>query len=123
MKKYTWKKLLLKLLLRPVQLIKFLRLPRNYKTLDEWLKIDEQKCEIVAKIIECKNVESLKQQQRENMRYRKTITNSFQEWINNFSKDPKHSNMIDEISSQYASRRMCHRKYSEKDAGIVCYCK
>ena len=121
MPKYTWRQLFLKALLHPIYLIQFLWLPRMYSDLDEWLEVDERKSEIVAKIIGCKNVDSLKNQQRENMQYRKKFTNVFSDWME-LVKQPEHSSAISLISERYKRRQMCHRQYRGKDAGVWCYC-
>ena len=122
MQKYTWRQLFLKALLHPIYFIQFLRLPRTYSDLDEWLGIDELKSEIMVKIIGCRNVESLKSQQRENMQYRKKFTNLFNTWME-LVKRPEHSNAISLISEKYKRRRMCHRQYRGKGAGVWCYCR
>lgn|SRR3989338_11163330 len=122
MKRHTWNALLLKSLFHPVLLVKFLRRPRTYSDLDHWLEIDEQKCEIVAKIIGCNNAESLKAQQKENMSYRQTVATSFEEWMLR-SRCPVHAGAIDAIATQYEVRKMCHRHYDGREAGIWCYCK
>lgn len=122
MRKWTWLQMFLKALLYPVFFLQFLRLPRMYSELDEWLKIDEQKSEIVAKIIGCRNVESIKSQQRENMQYRKKFTSSFDDWMK-LVKRPEHSDAISAISEKYAQKKACHRQYRGKDAGVRCYCK
>jgi hypothetical protein len=120
-KKISWNKLFLLSLLKPKLFLKFLKLPRNYKTLDEWLEVDLQKTDIMAKIVCCKNPESLKQQQRENMEYRKEFTDSFEAWIKVHSKQEVHSEKINDIALEYAVKRNCHRDY--KNGGVVCYCK
>jgi len=103
-------------------LIAFLKLPRSYTTLDEWLAVDEKKCEIVAVIIGCRCVDSLKQQQRENMTYRKTLANSFSEWMGLSSSEPKCAMPITQITKKYSEQRKCHRNYEGIDAGVRCYC-
>ena len=124
MKKYPWwKKLFPMFLLCLLKAIELLKLPRNYDTLDDWLNIDKKKCLIVADVIGCKNVKSLIEQQEKNMEYRKKFTNSFKDWVENLSKIERHSDVIDKISNEYALKKLCHRKYTGKDAGIICYCK
>lgn len=120
--KWTWRQIFLRALLHPLFFIQFLRLPRAYSSLDEWLKMDEQKSEIVAKIIGCRNVESIKNQQRDNMQYRKKFTDSFDKWME-LVKQPEHSSAIDAISENYMRGELCHRQYRGNDAGIRCYCK
>ena len=122
MKRYTWGQLLLEALSSPIYFIQFLRLPRTYSNLDEWLEIDKIKSEIVAKIIGCKSVDSLNNQQAENMQYRKQFTNSFGEWMR-LIKQPEHQNAIRAISGKYAQKRMCHRQYRGEGAGVWCYCR
>ncbi len=122
MRRWTFGQIFLEGLLHPVLFMQFLRLPRMYTDLDEWLEIDEQKSEIVAKVIGCRNVESIKNQQRENMRYRKKFTSSFNEWMS-LVKLPEHHNAISAISEKYERRSMCHRQYRGEDAGVRCYCK
>lgn len=122
MHKWTWRKVFLEALLHPILFIRFLRLPRTYSNLDEWLTIDEQKSEIVAKVIGCRSVESIKNQQRENMQYRKKFTNSFSDWMK-LVKLPEHSSAISAISEKYERRKMCHRQYRGRDAGVWCFCR
>ncbi|MBI2056524.1 MAG: hypothetical protein HYT37_04080 [Candidatus Sungbacteria bacterium] len=122
MHKWTWRQIFLRALLHPLLFIQFLRLPRTYSSLDEWLIIDEQKSEIVVKIIGCRNVESIKSQQRENMQYRKKFIDSFDKWME-LVKQPEHSSAIGVISESYMRRELCHRQYRGTEAGVWCYCQ
>src|SRR3989344_4342941 len=121
MRKYAWSRIFLKALIRPGLFIQFLRLQRSYSDLDEWLRIDERKTEIVVKIIGCRNAESFKNQQRENMRYRKKFTDSFRVWLE-LVKRPEHQGAISAIADEYERKKLCHRRYRGKDAGARCYC-
>ena len=121
MRNIKFSSLFFRAILHPYQFIRFLRLPRSYSSLDEWLSIDREKCDIMAKIIKCNNVDSLKQQQSDNMDYRKSVTGSFTEWIKKYSRQKEHSEAIDRIGQKYADRKICHRDY--KNHKVVCYCR
>ena len=120
---YSWKRLFFALLLHPVLFVKFLRLPRSYSSLEEWLVVDKTKCEIVARVIGCKNVDQLNRQQEENMRYRRRFTASFSDWMILSSKEDIHGKQINHIALQYRRRKECHREYEGEQAGLWCYCK
>jgi len=123
MKYYSWKKTLLFLLLHPKLFITFLRLPRQYNSLDQWLEIDEIKCVIIAKAIRCKCAHVLYEQQCRNMEFRKSVSSSFAEWMAKKRKNPSLSDPVDAISKKFSIQEKCHRQYRPPKAGVYCYCR
>lgn len=122
MRYYSWKKVFLSLFLRPKLFIAFLRLPREYNTLDHWMEIDKIKCVIVAKAIGCKCASILWEQQCYNMEFRKSVSSSFNEWMAKRREDPSLGNFTDTISKEFATQEKCHRQYRPPKAGVYCYC-
>ena len=122
MTRYSWTKLFLLFLLHPTEFARFWALPKTYTSLDEWLDVDKKKCEIVARVLGCKNAASLQKQQEENMEYRKRFTSSFSAWLKYYSGREEQSRAIDDIALKYEARHECHRVYAGKGAGVHCYC-
>lgn len=122
MRYYSWKKVFLSLLLHPELFIAFLRLPRQYNTLDHWLEIDKIKCDIVAKAIGCKCAHILWEQQCRNMEFRKSVSSSFTKWMSKTRKDPSLKNSIAAISKEFSIQEKCHRQYRPPKTGVYCYC-
>ena len=122
-KYYSWKKIFLFLILYPKLFITFLRLPRQYNSLDQWLEIDEIKCVIIAKAIRCKCANVLYEQQCRNMEFRKSVSSSFAEWMIKRGRDPSLSDSITAISKKFAIQEKCHRQYRPPRAGVYCYCR
>jgi len=98
LKIWTWDRLLLEFLNLPQEHHTYSDLPSSY---EEWLEVDAQKADIVARVIGCTCVESLKQQQREAMEYRRTVCSTAQKWLKRFSVDPAHSAPIRRITQRY----------------------
>lgn len=122
MRYYSWKKVFLFLFLHPKLFIAFLRLPRQYNTLNHWLEIDKIKCALVAKAIGCKCAHILWGQQYRNMEFRKSVSSSFTEWMTKKRKDTSLSHSINTISKEFAMQEKCHRQYRPPKAGVYCYC-
>ena len=123
MKLWTWDMLLLEFLDRPQEHHTYSDLPSSYVTFEEWLAVDAQKTDIVARVIGCKCPESLKQQQHEAMEYRRTVCSTAVEWIGRFSGDPGYSAApIRRITQHFLRQKQCHRNWEGKWAGVRCYC-
>ena len=122
MKIWTWERLEKEFEKYPEQLKAFQKLGSDYPTFDHWLNIDLKKCDIVAKVIGCQRTEDLKEQQRENIEYRRSACSTPNEWLKKFSSDPEHRAQIRRIAKRFARQKRCHRNYESKKAGIRCYC-
>lgn len=123
MKYYSWEKLFLRLMLCPRLLISFLFLPRQYTSMEQWLKIDGVKCKIMAKAIGCDCSRVLWEQQRRNMEYRATIAKNFDDWMQKIKATPTLGNPIGTIVKEFEILEKCHRQYRSPGAGVYCFCK
>jgi hypothetical protein len=118
---FSWPNIFLRMLVHPPAYVLFLSLPRSYKTLEEWLAVDMKKVTLVAQVIKCKNEESLKKQQIENMVFRKRHVLSFPSWMQLCKDQPTIVQQIDEIAMVFKKSNLCHRDYAK--GGVVCFCK
>ena len=122
MRYYSWKRFLVALLLRPHLFLAFLKLPRSYTSLDQWLEIDGIKCTIAARAVGCRCPASLWEQQQMNMEFRRSVSNSFNSWMNKIRADPSAGDPIAHISDDFKQQKKCHRRYRSPGAGVYCYC-
>ncbi len=106
----------------PELLESYKKLPSSYTTFDEWQETDDKKCDIIAAVIGCKCVKTIKEQQREAMAYRRTVCATAEEWIERFSNSPDYDGPIRHIIRRYATKKMCHRNWIGAKAGVRCYC-
>lgn len=119
---WTWNRLAEAFQEHPQQFEAYQKLPTDYATFDEWQEIDEQKTDIITAVIGCKCAETLKEQQREAMAYRRTICSTAREWLEKFTGDPSHAEPVSRIARRYLRKKKCHRNYEGPRAGVRCYC-
>jgi hypothetical protein len=121
MKIWPWWKISLRLLFSPRKYLALRKLPTKFVTLDEWYEANIAKAEIAASVIGCKCLHNLKEQEKEFMKYRKSICTTMEEWSKVVDK-PEHDHAIRRIIEKYREQKRCHRDFYGPQAGIRCYC-
>ena len=126
MKLWTWDTMLAEgVESHPEELDAFNSLSRiAYASFEEWLGLDMLKCDLATVIVGCRCPDSLKEQQKEAMTWRRRITGSDDpmQWILRHSRNPRNVGFINALTRRYQRKKLCHRNWNGPRAGIRCYC-